>query len=94
MNLFETALSLADRLSKNLTSLDVFLQQVMTRVLPHTTVQACGGYACFTSCGSAPAGSYCTFIGLPGQYLNYSSSFTACEYGITDCSVFTGNCCQ
>lgn len=94
MNFFETMLTLVERLSRKLTPLDTFVQRVMTRILPHTTVQACSGYACYSGCASPPLDSFCWSLALPEEVLYYSSSFTACEYGVVDCNVPTGNCCQ
>lgn len=95
MNFFETMLTLAERLSRKLTPLDAFLQQVVNRVLPHATVQACSGYACESQCEPAPFDTFCWSLNEYGYWLYYSSSFVACEYGQLDgCKVYTGNCCH
>lgn len=94
MNLFEHTLSLTDRFSRKITFFDGLLQKVMQKVLPHATVQACGGYACYTTCESPPTSDYCFFLGLPAVYLYYSSSFKACEYEIANCRALTNNCCH
>lgn len=95
MNLFEILLSLAERLSRKLTPLDAFLQQVMNRILPHVTVQACGGYACQYQCEPPVYNTSCWFLGIYSYWLYYASSFTACEYGQLDgCKVAEiNNCC-
>ena len=95
MNFFETLLSLSERLSRKLNPIDAFLQQVVNRVLPHATVQACSGYGCISYCEYAPRGSFCDSMWLYGYYIHYASSFTACEYGQLDgCRVWTGTCCH